>query len=235
MIGIYKITNKINGNSYIGQSIEIEQRLKTHFSRAYQNSEKNREYNKPLYRAIRKYGEENFTFEVLEQCTKEQLNEKERYWVSYYDTYRNGYNATEGGDGFPPHSGEDHGKTKLTNKDVYQIRERYNNREIQKVVYEDYKHLIGESGFKKIWNGNTWKKIHMDVYTPENKQYFMFKRNSHSENNSHAKLTEKDVYDIRLRRKNGEKKEEVYKDYPMLTKGSFNNVWYYQNWKHIIV
>lgn len=45
----------------------------------------------------------------------------------------------------------------------------------------------------------------MDVYTEENKNYYKFKRNSNSETNSHAKLKEKDVYNIRLRRKNGEK------------------------------
>jgi hypothetical protein len=49
-------------------------------------------YNYPLSLAFRKYGLENFNFEVLEECLAEQLNQRERYWISYYDTFFNGYN-----------------------------------------------------------------------------------------------------------------------------------------------
>ena len=53
----------------------------------------------PLYVAIRKYGIENFTFEVIEECRQEELNEKEIYWIKYYNSYGSGgYNATLGGD-----------------------------------------------------------------------------------------------------------------------------------------
>ena len=68
MIGIYKFTNKINGHSYIGQSIDIEKRKKTHLQRAYCNTSSNKEYNKAFYRAIRKYGWDNFDFEILKIC-----------------------------------------------------------------------------------------------------------------------------------------------------------------------
>lgn len=54
--------------------------------------------------------------------------------------------------------------------------------------------------------------------------------------NGRAILTEEDVYSIRLRRRNGESKEEVYKNYEnKLSYGSFKNVWYGYNWKHVIV
>ena len=46
---------------------------------------------------MRKYGIENFTFSVIEECSQEQLNEREIYWIEYYDTYKNGYNSTLGG------------------------------------------------------------------------------------------------------------------------------------------
>ena len=65
MIGIYKITNTINHKVYIGLSNNIEKRWKTHKQRAF--SENDKEYNKHLYRAFRKYGLENFTFEVIEE------------------------------------------------------------------------------------------------------------------------------------------------------------------------
>lgn len=92
-IGIYKITNKINNKSYIGQSVDIGRRFSRHKTAAkYQEKH-------PLYDAINKYGLENFSFEILEYCTKEELNEKEIYWVDYYKSFiqNNGYNLTLGG------------------------------------------------------------------------------------------------------------------------------------------
>lgn len=235
MIGIYKITNKINNKSYIGQSKNIEKRFDNHKQRAFVNTENNKEYDKALYRAFRKYGLENFSFEILEECQEKDLLEKEKNWIRELDTFRNGYNETEGGEGVFNQECENHPKTTLTNEDVYKIREEYNNHKDQKEVYLSYKNKIGESGFKKIWNGYTWKQIHYDVYTQENKEYYLYKRNSNSENNSHAKLTENEVRNIRMRRKAGEDKNEVYKDYIQLSKGSFDNIWYNINWKHIVV
>lgn len=88
-IAIYKITNLLNQKSYIGQSINIEQRIKKHIS----SKDKY-----PIHEALRKYPLENFEFSVLEECPKELLNEREEYWISYYDSYKNGYNCTAGGD-----------------------------------------------------------------------------------------------------------------------------------------
>lgn len=91
MIGIYKITNKINGKCYIGQSINIIQRFREH---------KSCKADKPLYRAFKKYGLKNFKFEILEECTKEKLNEKEIYYIAFYNstTDGNGYNLEHGGE-----------------------------------------------------------------------------------------------------------------------------------------
>ena len=97
MIGIYKITNLITKQAYIGQSVNIERRKRQHLNTAY--SESNKYYNNPLYRAIRKYGIENFDFEILENCSIEKLNQQEKYWIKKYDTFFHGYNLTFGGDG----------------------------------------------------------------------------------------------------------------------------------------
>ena len=94
MIGIYKITNKVNNNSYIGQSVNIEKRWERH-KISYKN-EFDHNYNNHLYRAMRKYGLENFTFEIIEICNQEELNNKERYYIEKYDTFFNGYNLTLG-------------------------------------------------------------------------------------------------------------------------------------------
>jgi len=97
MIGIYKFQNKINSCIYIGQSLDIERRYKDHINRAKNNFKSNSEYDSPLHRAIRKYGIENFIFEIIEECSKEQLNEREQYWIAFYNSYNNGYNCTTGG------------------------------------------------------------------------------------------------------------------------------------------
>ena len=89
-IGIYKITNKINGKSYIGLSTNIEERFKKH---------RQKQGDKILYSAFQKYGIENFDFSIIELCSSELLSEREKYWIAYYDTYNNGYNATLGGEG----------------------------------------------------------------------------------------------------------------------------------------
>lgn len=96
IIGIYKITNKINGNSYIGQSKDMIKRWQTH-KRDYEKQHLY-SYKYPIYRAFRKYGIDNFTFEILEECLADDLNEKEKYWITYYDTFFNGYNQTLGGE-----------------------------------------------------------------------------------------------------------------------------------------
>ena len=98
MIGIYKITNKINGKCYIGQSVNIQQRFNRHRTAPFNPN--NRSKNSPLYQAIRKYGLENFTFEILCECQKEDLNEKEKSYIRTYKSHNKkyGYNQTDGGD-----------------------------------------------------------------------------------------------------------------------------------------
>lgn len=96
MIGIYKITNTVNGKCYIGQSINIKQRWKNHKKDAFW--EAGPEYEYPLYRAMRKYGFDKFTFEVLETCKQDELNQKEIEYISMYNSWGDGgYNQCEGG------------------------------------------------------------------------------------------------------------------------------------------
>lgn len=67
---------------------------------SHRNTYKNKnseQYNKVLYKAFRQYGIENFKFEVIELCNPENLNEREIYWIDFYDSFKNGYNATPGG------------------------------------------------------------------------------------------------------------------------------------------
>ena len=97
MVGIYKITNRINQKCYIGQSSNIHKRWNAHRSAA--QNPKNRDHqNSHLYRAMRKYGIENFIFEVLEECPVALLNQKEREYIQQYNSCFAGYNESLGGD-----------------------------------------------------------------------------------------------------------------------------------------
>ena len=229
MIGVYKITNKLNNKCYIGISTNIENRWEQH-KNPYNWS---RESNKLLYKAFQKYGLNNFNFDIIEECEVSQLSQKEQFYISYYNSYRNGYNMTAGGE---TNQGESHPKHKLNKEDIIDIRTRYANLERKNDVYQLYKERIGESGFHKIWNNETWKNIKQEVYTPENKAFHKNDTANKGSKNGRSKLTEQEVKNIRLRRKNGEILSNVYEDYKdKLTYKSFVNVWSYQNWKEIVI
>ena len=85
---IYKITNKLNGLSYIGQTSDVFERWRQHCARK----------NRTLGIAIEKDGIENFTFEILEKTNSDLANERERYWINYYKSYPEGYNSNAGPD-----------------------------------------------------------------------------------------------------------------------------------------
>ena len=91
---IYKITNTINGKSYIGQTIQnVKERFYQHCAIKCSKAVS----NMAIHRAIKKYGKSNFTVEVIEEIDSANLNDRERYWIKYYNSYNNGYNSTKGG------------------------------------------------------------------------------------------------------------------------------------------
>lgn len=93
---IYKITNLINNKIYIGKTtLTIEQRFKQHCDDSIRSIAENRR----LYRAMNKYGKENFFIELIEECDSSIDSEREIYWINKFNSYHDGYNATLGGDG----------------------------------------------------------------------------------------------------------------------------------------
>lgn len=140
---IYKIENKLNGKIYIGQTIKtVEKRFNQH------KNNSNKEYFSQivLYKAFNKYGIENFECVELEEIDNEFLDEREKYWIEYYDSYFNGYNSTLGGRA-----------TQLYNWDIDDIIEKYQElrsaREVAKVVGCDHStidNLLNYYGVKRF-------------------------------------------------------------------------------------
>lgn len=93
---IYLITNTVNDMKYVGQTRrDADKRFKEHCAIA-----ENTNRNLHLYNAMRKYGIDKFTFEILESGIDEcNLDDREKYYIDKYDTFNNGYNYTEGGGG----------------------------------------------------------------------------------------------------------------------------------------
>ena len=121
---IYRAINCINGKMYIGKTTrDLQVRANRHYQDAFFTDS-----NTYFHRAIRKYGKENFTWEIIDRANdKDELNEKERFWIDHYHTFVhfencNGYNMTIGGDGM---SGEFH---PFYNREVPEdIRQRISN------------------------------------------------------------------------------------------------------------
>ena len=91
--GIYKITNLQSKQCYIGQSVDIATRWKDHIKcgLGIDASATNK-----LYKAMQKDGVWNFSFELMEECPRTQLSEKERFWIELYQSDKFGYNLTKG-------------------------------------------------------------------------------------------------------------------------------------------
>lgn len=92
---IYLIINKQNGHKYVGQTTQgMNKKWQQHIQEAIRMSDK------PLHRAMRKYGNHNFMIKEIDECDKELLNEREEYWIKKYNTFKSaeGYNTTSGGE-----------------------------------------------------------------------------------------------------------------------------------------
>ena len=91
--GIYKITNQLNGVCYIGQAVDVAKRWKDH---AKCGLGIDAPASNKLYIAMQQDGLENFTWELLEKCTTNELNEKEKFYIELYQAKEYGYNSTKG-------------------------------------------------------------------------------------------------------------------------------------------
>lgn len=91
--GVYKITNQETNQCYIGQAADVAKRWKDH---AKCGLGIDTPANNKLYKAMQDYGIWSFSWELLEACKKEELNEKEAYYIDLYDSKNYGYNSVSG-------------------------------------------------------------------------------------------------------------------------------------------
>lgn len=91
-IGIYKITNIETGQCYIGQSVDLRSRIRDHIKAGLGINSSNNKF----YSEMKNIGPEKFMYEIIEECPRDQLNERERYWINFYESTDWGYNSTIG-------------------------------------------------------------------------------------------------------------------------------------------
>lgn len=243
MIGIYKYENKKNGHCYIGQSINLQSRHYDHLSAAFNENAK--DYNSQFHQAVRKYGGyDAFDYEIIaelepEEYNKETLNNLERFFIKYYDSYHNGYNATPGGDGsgMEGKTGSKNGRALLNEDDVAYIRECYNNHIPFRVVYEEFKEKISKRGFQKVWWFDTWKNIHPEYHTEENKYWHSHQAKANSKevaSQNKRKFTNKEVIQMRLDYDKGMTPKQIWMKYaPNVAWSTIYNIITRQTYKNI--
>lgn len=223
--GIYKI-NYPNGKCYIGLSVDIKRRIWEHNSPT--------KAKMPCDLAIQKYGKIE-EIEILEICAEDKLNERERYWINYYDSTNRdrGYNLTKGGDSSGL-IGETNLKSVFTNEQVLDIRKRRFQGERKKDVYADYLDK-SFSSFEHIWLGRGYTNIGKEYIIPTNsisRQEYSSKANI-GVKNGRAKFTEGEIKDIRSMFDNGIKIKDIHDKYNTVSRSTISRIAHRQVYKDI--
>ena len=223
--GIYKITNKLNNKVYIGCSKNIQHRWIAHKSESV--LENNPQYNYSIHKAFRKYGIDNFSFEIIELTEEKDLFDKEKYWIKFYDSYNNGYNETLGGDSGPSMPEEQNPNAKLTSNDVFDIRTKILQGAMLSEVYPMYADKITLRGFEHIWRGENWINILPEAIDYVKSKEYLSKARSHARVSRMSPEQIKTRQEIRENKKKGLKRLDVYEKYKdKYSLSGFNKIWY---------
>ena len=159
MVGIYAIKNKINNKIYIGRSTDIQRRWTTHLRDARKGS------LCKIHIAMRKLGIENFYLEVIEECSVNNLNEKEQFYIDKFDSWQNGYNNGNSSNFL---NGERNPNAKMLEQDIKEIRIRQSYLiENRREIFEDYKDRITWTNFLYICKYKTWSDILKEFNTSD--------------------------------------------------------------------
>lgn len=222
---IYCYTNKINGKRYIGQTINPQLRYSAHKS-SYQNP-KDKEYDSLLHRAFRKYGFENFQYEILAKDIDsiDVLNELENYYIKQFNCKApTGYNVEDGGKNCAKPKTLEHrkkeiwGQAKLTEEEVIELRKAYQDKKSPTEIYnEKYKNRLHYNSFLNIWVGKRYGLIMPEVF----------------QNGRHTKLTDDIVKQIRKTRETENLSyDKLAKTYG-ISKGTIADIIKHRTWKNV--
>lgn len=204
---IYKVTNLINGKIYIGKTTQkINIRRNQHKYSALKTNSKS-----VFHKAIRKYGWDKFEWSVIDKAdSEEELNNKESYWIRYYDTYLKGYNLTYGGDGSVGYKPSKEYFEKIHKKPTNAKLSREQVIEIKKLLvagnHTQYeiadKFGVTRDTVKCIKTGKSWSHVKVDGFTPS-------KYSMNGMDNPVSKLNYDDVIKIKLMLKDGVKQQDI--------------------------
>ena len=177
MIGIYKITNLINGYCYIGQSVDINRRFTEH-------KNLNKKGSMLLHRAFKKYGLCNFRFEVVEECPVDELDEKEVFYIS---KMKPEYNIADGGQGASGHHVSDEIKKILSDHAKRQWEnmsdEEKNKRIVNNLKGPKLHHIVSSETRLKLRNANLGKKQSAETVEKRNLTIEKLKENGYKQTN----------------------------------------------------
>ena len=182
---IYKIENLINHKVYIGQTNNPQRRFSEHRAKGYETNT-----HKVLYYAFDKYGINNFSFEIIEET--DIPNEREKYWIKFYDSFENGYNMTEGGDLPPQHSGVEHPKCNHSIDEISLVKTLLKNSKLSTKEIANLTHY-NISSINRINLG----ELHFDSTL----NYPIRKENTKIDRNKRAKMIIDDLLNTNLTQK----------------------------------
>ena len=222
---IYCYTNKINGKKYVGQTINPEQRYNAHKSN-YQNPN-HTEYNSLIHKAFRKYGFNNFTYEVLVKGIDDinVLNELETYYIKKFNCQTpNGYNVEAGGKNCAKPKTLEHrkkeiwGQAKLTEEEVIELRKAYRDKKSPTEIYnKKYKNRLHYNSFLNIWVGKRYGLIMPEVF----------------QTGRHTKLTAEIVREIRKDREQTNLSYDKLAEKYGVSKGTISDIIKRRTWKDV--
>ena len=209
-----------NGKWYVGRTNDFDRRKAEHLRS--KDNELASDYNSEKYRAMRKY---MYDFIVLEEVVNEDLlPELEIKWIKHLDSYKNGYNMTEGGESYNLR-GEYHSQAKLTQEEVNQIISLLKNNELKQTkIAELFK--VHPSTISLINQGKIWKNDKIE-YPIRDTDY-----SNKGEQNGMAKLKDSEVLKIRMLYINHSVKE-IATMYPQISWHAIEHICSGDSYKHL--
>jgi group I intron endonuclease len=202
---IYKIINGVNNKVYIGCTVtSLEKRYYEHLYRCFKT-----DYKSKLYNSIKKYGEENFKIELVEECEIGNIYEIERKYIEQYDSFKNGLNSTLGGEGCLGyvHSPE------IRKKISKMIKEGNSHKG------KTYETLYGKNGETEKERRRESVKKHWDNLTKEDRVKRSEKSKEITRNKSSFSI--EFIKELKTKLKTGIKIKEISQQYPNIRKSFF--------------